>query len=136
MVRVHVRQAIKTHGIIKEYDGYKNVIIFNQTIYQNKTKKSAGEGYYYTLKTVVPRVIYDYLEIIDDIIYLIEKDNTIQLSATPADVDPDDIYKRKLNNKSHNFTIPKQLFTEDSTSNYVARFIFIPQTSQVEITFI
>ena len=127
---------VKPVEIIKEYAGYKNVIIFNQTIYQNKTKKSTGEGYYYTLKTVVPRVIYDYLEIADDIIYLIKKDDTIQLSATPADVDPDDIYKRKLNKKSHNFTIPKQLFTEDSTSNYVARFIFIPETSQIEITFI
>ncbi|MBE6488402.1 MAG: hypothetical protein E7Z86_06790 [Methanosphaera stadtmanae] len=130
-------KQLKPMEIIKEYDGYKNVIIFNQTIYQNKTKKSTGKGYYYTLKTVVPRVIYDYLEIIDDIIYLIQKDDTIQLSATPADVDlDDDIYKRKLNKKSHNFTIPKQLFAEDSTSSYVARFIFIPETSQVEIIFI
>ena len=128
---------LKQVEIIKNYEGHKNVIRFNQTIYQNKTKKSAGEGYYYTLKTVVPRVIYDYLEIADDIVYLIKKDDTIQLSATPADIGPDDdIYKRKLNKKSHNFTIPKQLFTEDSTSSYVARFIFIPETSQVEITFI
>ncbi|MBE6488156.1 MAG: hypothetical protein E7Z86_05530 [Methanosphaera stadtmanae] len=131
-------KKIKAVEIIKEYDGYKNVIIFNQTIYQNKTKKSTGDGYYYTLKTVVPRVIYDYLEIIDDIIYLIQKEDSIQLSATPANMDPtyDKIYKRKLNKKSHNFTIPKQLFTEDSTSSYVARFIFIPETSQVQITFI
>ena len=130
-------KQLKPVEIIKEYAGYKNVIIFNQTIYQNKTKKSTGNGYYYTLKTVVPRVIYDYMEIIDDIIYLIKKDDTIHLSATPVDIDPDnDIYKRKLNKKSHNFTIPKQLFQEDSGSRYVARFIFIPETSQVEITFI
>ena len=131
-------KQLKPVEIIKEYARYKNVIIFNQTIYQNKTKKSTGDGYYYTLKTVVPRVIYDYLEIADDIVYLIKKDNTIQLSATPADVDSagDGIYKRKLNKKSHNFTIPKQLFQEDSGSSYVARFIFIPETSQVQITFI
>lgn len=127
-------REIKPIEIIEKYGSYRNVISFNQTIYQNKTKKAKGEGYYYTLKTVVPRVIYDYLELSDDIIYLVDNGDEIVLSAQDGD-GADGVYKRKLNKKSHNFTVPKQLFTEDVSSDFVASFIFIPSDSRVIVCF-
>ncbi len=130
------KKDIKQVEIIGEYGSYSNVIFFNQTIYQNKTRKANGEGYYYTLKTVVPRVIYDYLEVRDDIIYLIQEKERIIVTGDVTGYDGNDIvFKRKLNAKSHNFTIPKQLFDENVTSGYVASFIFVPSESMVLVEF-
>ena len=128
---------IKQVEIVEDFESYHNVIFFNQTIYQNKTKKQNKEGYYYTLKTVLPRVIYDYLEVTEDIIYLVtNKTNTIVLTD-PVEYRTDDVtvIKRKLNKKSHNFAVPKQLFDENIGSNYVARFIFVPSESRVLVEF-
>ena len=130
------KKDIKQVEIIGEYGSYSNVIFFNQTIYQNKTRKANGEGYYYTLKTVVPRVIYDYLEVRDDIIYLIQEKERIIVTGDVTGYDSNDIvFKRKRNAKSHNFTIPKQLFDENVTSGYVASFIFVPSESMVLVEF-
>lgn len=128
---------IKQVEIIGEYGSYKNVIFFNQTIYQSKTKKINKEGYYYTFKTVVPRVIYDYLEVREDIIYLINDENGTILVSDISCISTDDmnIYKRKLNKNSHNFTVPKQLFDESDDSNFVASFIFVPSESRVLVVF-
>ena len=128
---------IKQVEIVSNYGSYKNVIFFNQTIYQSKTKKANGEGYYYTLKTVVPRVIYDYLKVRNDIIYLVQdKSKILVLSDFPTSLTGDVVvYKRKLNKKSHNFTVPKQLFDEKSDSNFVASFIFVPTESIVLLLF-
>ena len=128
---------IKQVEIVEDFGSYHNVIFFNQTIYQNKTRKANGEGYYYTLKTVLPRVIYDYLEVTEDIIYLVtNKTNTIVLTD-PVEYRTDDVtvIKRKLNKKSHNFTVPKQLFDENNSSNYVASFIFVQTESMVLVEF-
>ena len=131
------KKDIKQVEIIEEYGSYQNVIFFNQTIYQNKTKKQNKEGYYYTLKTVVPRVIYDYLKVTEDIIYLLQDNSKIMLlSEIPSDLSEDvTVIKRKLNKKSHNFTVPKQLFDENTSSNYVASFIFVPTESIVLLDF-
>ena len=131
------KKDIKQVEIIEEYGSYQNVIFFNQTIYQNKTKKQNKEGYYYTLKTVVPRVIYDYLKVTEDIIYLLHDNSKIMLlSEIPSDLSEDvTVIKRKLNKKSHNFTVPKQLFDENASSNYVASFIFVPTESIVLLDF-
>ena len=128
---------IKQVEIVTNYESYKNVIFFNQTIYQSKTKKANGEGYYYTLKTVVPRVIYDYLKIRNDIIYLVQDKSKILLLSDSSTCLTEDmvVYKRKLNKKSHNFTVPKQLFDEKSDSNFVASFIFVPTESMVLVEF-
>lgn len=128
---------IKQVEIVENYGSYSNVIFFNQTIYQSKTKKQNKEGYYYTLKTVVPRVIYDYLKVQEDIIYLVHDNNRIILLSDPTDYLDDNItvYKRKLNKKSHNFAIPKQLFDENTSSTYVASFIFVPTESMVLVEF-
>jgi len=128
---------IKQVEIVSDYGSYTNVIFFNQTIYQNKTKKQNKEGYYYTLKTVIPRVIYDYLEVTEDIIYLVHENNWTIVTSKPGEYLSDDVtvYKRKLNKKSHNFTVPKQLFDENTSSNYVARFIFVPTESMVLVEF-
>lgn len=128
---------IKQVEIVTDYGSYNNVIFFNQTIYQSKTKKANGEGYYYTLKTVVPRVIYDYLKVRNDIIYLVQdKSKILVLSDSPTSLMGDVVvYKRKLNKKSHNFTVPKQLFDEKSDSNFVASFIFVPTESIVLVEF-
>lgn len=128
---------IKQVEIVTDYGSYNNVIFFNQTIYQSKTKKANGEGYYYTLKTVVPRVIYDYLKVRNDIIYLVQdKSKILVLSDSPTCLTEDVVvYKRKLNKKSHNFTVPKQLFDEEVNSNYIASFIFVPTESMVLVEF-
>lgn len=128
---------IKQVEIVEDYGSYSNVIFFNQTIYQSKTKKQNKEGYYYTLKTVVPRVIYDYLKVQEDIIYLVHDNDRIILLSDPTDYLEDSVtvYKRKLNKKSHNFTVPKQLFDENSGSEYVASFIFVPAESMVLVKF-
>lgn len=129
------KKDFKQVEIVEKYRSYENVIFFNQTIYQNKTRKTSGDGYYYTLKTVVPRVIYDFLEIKDDIIYLIDDgDNTILTTANEYNDDVN-VYKRKLNKKSHNFSIPKQLFNENSDSEFISSFIFIPSESLVYLEF-
>lgn len=129
------KKDIKQVEIVTDYGSYNNVIFFNQTIY--KTKKANGEGYYYTLKTVVPRVIYDYLKVRNDIIYLVQdKSKILVLSDSPTSLTEDVVvYKRKLNKKSHNFTVPKQLFDEEVNSNYIASFIFVPTESMVLVEF-
>lgn len=131
------KKDIKQVEIIEEFGPYHNVIFFNQTIYQNKTKKANGEGYYYTLKTVIPRVIYDYLEVTEDIIYLVSDNKKTIVLTEPTQYLTDDVtvIKRKLNKKSHNFTVPKQLFDENTSSNYVASFIFVPSESLVLVEF-
>ena len=129
------KDDFKTVEIVEQYDLYRNVIFFNQTIYQSKTRKANGEGYYYTLKTVLPLVIYDYLGLVDDILYLVESDNHILLQASIESADDSVFYKRKLNNKSHNFTVPKQLFHEFKYSDFIATFIFIPSHSMVCVRF-
>lgn len=131
------KKDIKQVKIVSEYKSYKNVIFFNQTIYRSKTKKLNKEGYYYTLKTVVPRVIYDYLNVQEDIIYLLHAENkTILVSETGNySFDNNTIYKRKLNKNSHNFTVPRKLFDEKITSNFVASFIFVPSESIVLVEF-
>ncbi|MBQ6220848.1 MAG: hypothetical protein IJJ47_14035 [Methanosphaera sp.] len=128
---------IKQVEIVENYGSYNNVIFFNQTIYQSKTKKQNKEGYYYTWKTVVPRVIYDYLKVTEDIIYIVQDNSKVLLLSDPKDYLSDDVsvYKRKLNKKSHNFTVPKQLFDEDKSSDYVASFIFVPSESFVLVEF-
>ncbi len=128
---------IKQVEIVSNYGSYQNVIFFNQTIYQSKTKKINGEGYYYTLKTVVPRVIYDYLKVREDIIYLVHDNNKIILLSDITSYLSEDltVYKRKLNKKSHNFTVPKKLFDEEVNSNYIASFIFVPSESLVLVEF-
>lgn len=130
-------KEIKQVEIVSEYASYTNVIFFNQTIYQNRTRKSNGEGYYYTLKTVLPRVIYDYLEVKDDIIYIVQEDDKTFITADDAgDYGSGAVFiKRKLNAKSHNFTVPKKLFTESTDSRYVASFIFVPSESVVLLEF-
>ena len=128
---------IKQVEIVSDYGSYTNVIFFNQTIYQSKTKKQNKEGYYYTLKTVVPRVIYDYLKVTEDIIYLVSDNNKTIVLSEPTQylTDGVTVFKRKLNKKSHNFTVPKQLFDENNSSNYVASFIFVPTESMVLVEF-
>ena len=113
------KDDFKSVEIVEQYDLYRNVIFFNQTIYQSRTRKANGEGYYYTLKTVLPLVIYDYLGLVDDILYLVESDNHILLQASIESADDSVFYKRKLNNKSHNFTVPKQLFHEFKYSDFI-----------------
>lgn len=129
------KKDIKQVEIKRNYGSYKNVTVFNQTIYQNKTRKANGEGYYYTLKTVVPMAIYNYLEPVDDIIYLVEMDDAVVVSSTVPGDDALTYYRRKLNAKSHNFTVPKQLFDEDDDCEFVANFIFIPSDSRVLVEF-
>lgn len=128
-------KELKQVEILKKYGLFSNVISFNQTIYQNKTKKARGDGYYYKLNTVVPRVIYDYLEICDDTIFLVEKGGTIELLAHVAPGEEGTVYHRKLNKKSRNFIIPKGLFVEDESTDYVATFIFVPSHSKVLVSF-
>ena len=125
------KRDIKQVEIVANYESYKNVIFFNQTIYQSKTKKANGEGYYYTLKTVVPRVIYDYLKIRNDIIYLVQDKSKILLLSDSSTCLTEDMVVYK----SHNFTVPKQLFDENEASIFVASFIFVPNESMVLVVF-
>ena len=86
---------------------------------------------------MLPRVIYDYLKVTEDIIYIVQDNSKVLLLSDPKDYLSDDVsvYKRKLNKKSHNFTVPKQLFDEDKSSDYVASFIFVPSESFVLVEF-